>query len=218
MAKPYFYRIASFDIMKYNSGWNAKGVPGYQLSSNGSYFSDGPVGPYRLRDGKHGNGSVDDAFGRATLARLGGRMLVRLMPATPHQATAAIQSAFGGAPDQMMGGGFMLVTGGKPLTKHEIAMGQGARPHRNVYQVEASRGFIAFANDPGDALFLIVSPPGGPSPLEIGKQYHSRYPNIGLFDGGGPFWFRDTEGHCPPQNGRHEAPWFAIGMNGQFSP
>ncbi len=222
MASVHIYKISALDILPFKEAWRSGGVPGCRLSSNGSYFSYDnsgavPVGPYRLKNGTQKMGNTPQAFTRAGLAVAGGQLLVRLIKGNRAKPSAAdLTATFGTAPSQMMGGGFMLIADGKALAKAEIASGQGVPPKNDVYQVEADRGYIAFANDAADALYLLVGLPGSHSPLALAGLVKGKFRQMGLFDGGGPFWFRDAKGECPAQNGRGETPFFALGMTGEL--
>ena len=229
MDTTFIFRIAPsrLDVRSFNEGFRREGIPGYRLSCNGSFFfypgGPGPVtvGPVGL-DGENSlkSGNQKYAYKRGTLARIGARISVRRLIDVKGGVAEDVNRTFSIAkPDkvsELMGGGFMLVDNGIVQTNEKIDSEQGV-PGKTNYQLTATRGNIIFANDKSGNAYLIMSVNKAlRSPLAIAALLGAEFPFMALFDGGGPFWFRDRKGQAPSQDGRSEPPMLAVAMVGDF--
>lgn len=219
MADLYEYKIDDILIKRFDSQDREKGVPGYPVSTNGSFFywdkntgKSYSAGPVMLKG--FSQTGVDRAYKRGAVAVFNGGVLVRrLIDYSKSPMAADIRWTFLGLmPSAFMGGGFMLIENSVPVSMKDL-IGQQIYDPKDGKQLQENN-HILIGNRGNDAYLVIA----------LGLHYSKivnrlqDYTQLCLFDGGQAFWARTPEVTRDGTNyGKPEQPYFALGVKGNLS-
>lgn len=217
MSNLYEYQISNLVIRKYIAQYNSRGISGYPITTNGSfYFYDKkqqqifPAGPTSAKDTGNFQG-VPRGYVRGAVGLFGGQAKVRLLKNDLTKPLADdIKEAFGGiVPSEYMGGGLMLIDNGRIFTIDEIKKQQmydalGGR------QLEKNNHVLI--GNKGNSTYLLIA-------LQLSSDQIVKvvagYTHLCMLDGGKAFWVRTPDVSATGTNyGSPEPPYFALGAAG----
>lgn len=216
----YQYEINQLIIRHFDSSYTTTGIPGYPISTNGSFFSGGvPNGPYQL-GAVWGVGNSAIAYCRGGVGVVSGhQILVRRLIISPGHAAIKqdlednLRASFGGdLPQPFMGGGFMIIENGVAVSMMDLQSNQHYSTGNSGKQLETNNHILL--GNTRSKVFLVIAIQMDYAKIQT-RLLGDGYTHLCMFDGGKAFWVRTPELTLDGTTyGTPECPYFALGAQG----